>query len=193
MNAIPTPEQLEQIARTESLIVPGRSCGTCSLCCKVPHIAELDKPAGKWCTHWRAGNGCSIHPMRPVSCRGFYCQWMIAQGLGPEWKPDRAKFYLSRTNGGRDLIAHVDPGFPKAWRATPYYENFKIWAAEAAKQTPMHLVSIMVGERVTVVLPDSEVEFGVLASNELVELNRDERGAVSVRKIRRSETAAAVA
>jgi hypothetical protein len=57
----------------------------------------------------------------------------------------------------------------------------------------MHLVSIMVGERVTVVLPDSEVEFGVLASNELVELNRDERGAVSVRKIRRSETAAAVA
>jgi hypothetical protein len=193
MNAIPTPEQLEQIARTESLIVPGRSCGTCSLCCKVPHIAELDKPAGKWCAHCRPGNGCGIHSMRPVSCRGFYCQWMIAKGLGPEWKPDRAKFYLSKTNSGRDLIAHADPGFPNAWRAAPYYQNFKIWAAEAAKQTPMHVVSIMVGERVTVVLADSEVELGVMGADELVQINRDERGAINVHKIRRNDAPSALA
>jgi hypothetical protein len=193
MNALPTPEQLEHIARTESLIVPGRGCGTCSLCCKVPHIAELDKPAGKWCPHWRAGNGCSIHPTRPVSCRGFYCEWMTSKGLGPEWKPDRCKFMLSKTNEGRTLTAHVDPGFPKAWRATPYYENFKIWAAEAARQTPMHVVSVMVGERVTVVLADSEVELGVLAADEFVQVDRDARGAVSVRKVSRNETSSAPA
>ncbi len=193
MNALPTPEQLEQIARTESLIVPGRSCGTCSLCCKVLYIAELDKAAGKWCTHWRPSNGCGIHPARPVSCRGFYCEWMTSKGLGPEWKPDRCKFMLSKTNGGRNLTAHVDPGFPKAWRATPYYENFKIWAAEAAKQTPLHLVSVMVGERVTVILADSEVEFGVLGPDEVVEVNRDGKGAVSVRKVRRNETYSAPA
>jgi hypothetical protein len=193
MNVLPMPEQLEQIARTESLIVPGRSCGTCSLCCKVLRIAELDKPAGKWCTHWRPGNGCGIHLTRPTSCRGFYCEWTTSKGLGPEWKPERCKFVLSKTNEGRNLIAHVDPGFPNAWRATPYYENFKIWAAEAAKQTPMHLVSVMVGERLTVVLADREVEFGVLGADDVVQINRDERGAVSVRTVRANETPAAVA
>src|SRR3954468_5954361 len=176
MNALATPEQLEQIARTESLIVPGRSCGTCSLCCKVPHIAELDKPAGKWCAHCRPGKGCGIHATRPVSCRGFYCEWMTSKGLGPDWKPDRCKFMLSKTNDGRNLTAHVDPGFPNAWRAKPYYENFKIWAAEAAKKTPLHLVAVMIGQRVTVVLADGEVELGVLAPDEFVEINRDAEG-----------------
>jgi|tagenome__1003787_1003787.scaffolds.fasta_scaffold20872087_1 hypothetical protein len=192
MSVTPTPGQLEQIARTESLIVPGRSCGTCSLCCKVPHIAEFDKPAGKWCVHCRPGNGCGIHPTRPVSCRGFYCEWMIAKGLGPEWKPERAKFLLSKTNG-RDLIAQVDPGFPHAWRASPYYENFKIWAAEAARQTPLQKVLVLVGERVTVVLPDRDVEVGVVSVDELVEMHRDRSGSISVTKARRANMVAAAA
>jgi hypothetical protein len=192
MTTLLTSDQLEQIARTESLIVPGRSCGSCSLCCKVLHIAELDKPIGKWCGHCRPGNGCGIHQTRPVSCRGFYCEWMIGKGLGPEWKPDRCKFVLKKTNDG-NLTAHVDPGFPNAWRATPYYQNFKIWAADAAKQTPMRVISIMVGERVTVVLPDSEVEFGVMGSDELVQINRDARGKISACKIRQTETSSALA
>ena len=57
----------------------------------------------------------------------------------------------------------------------------------------MRLVSIMVGERLTVVLPDREVEFGVLGADDVVQINRDEYGAVSVRKVGRDETAAAVA
>ena len=193
MNVLPTPEQLDRIARTESLVVPGRSCGSCTLCCKVLHIAEFDKPAGKWCTHCRPGNGCDVHGARPVSCRGFYCEWITSKGLGPEWKPERCKFVLSRTNEGRNLTAHVDPGSPNAWRATPYFQNFKIWAAEAAKQTPMHIVSVMIGERVTVVLAESEVELGVLGPNEVVRINRDERGAVSVSKLRQNETFGAAA
>ena len=93
---------------------------------------------------------------------------------------------MLKKNDG-NLTAHVDPGFPNAWRATPYYENFKIWAADAAKQTPMRVISIMVGERVTVVLPDSEAEFGILGPDELVQLNRDERGVVSARKVLQDE------
>jgi hypothetical protein len=193
MNTVPTPEQLEQITRTESLIVPGRSCGSCTLCCKVLHIAEFDKPAGKWCGHCKPGNGCSIHIMRPVSCRGFYCEWTTSKGLGPEWKPERCKFVLSKTNEGRNLTAHVDPGFPNAWRATPYYQNFKAWAADAAKKTPLHLVSVMIGERLIVVLADSEVEMGVLRADELVQINRDAKGVVSVRKICRNEASSAQA
>jgi hypothetical protein len=192
MNVLPTPEQLDRIARTESLIVPGRSCGSCTLCCKVLHIAEFDKPAGKWCAHCRPGNGCDAHAARPVSCRGFYCEWITSKGLGPEWKPERCKFVLSKTREG-NLTAHVDPGFPNAWRATPYYQNFRIWAAEAVKKTPLHVVSVMVAERVTVVLADSEVELGRIAPDEFVQINRDAIGAVSVRKVRRNQMTPALA
>ncbi len=85
------------------------------------------------------------------------------------------------------LTAHVDPGYPSAWRASPYYQNFKIWAAEAARQDPMHLVGVLVGEHLTVVLPDRDVEIGVLAADELVQMNRNASGVVSVEKIRRAD------
>jgi hypothetical protein len=111
---------------------------------------------------------------------------MISKGLGPEWKPERSKFVLFKTNDGRRLTAHVDPGYATAWRATPYYENFKIWAAEAARQDPMHMVDVMVGERLTVVLADRDVEVGVLAPDELVQLSRNASGVVSIERIRRA-------
>ena len=180
---LPTPEQLVQIARVSGLVVQDRACGSCALCCKVLSIEDLNKPAGRWCSHCSPGNGCGIHAMRPVVCRGFYCEWMTSKGLGPEWKPERSKFVLSRTNEGRRLTAHVDPGYPSAWRATPYYENFKIWAAEAARQDPMHQIDVMVGERLTVVLPDRDVEVGLVASDELVQLSRNASGVLSAEKM----------
>jgi hypothetical protein len=191
MNAIPqaplvTAEQAAQIARNQSLIVPGRECGTCALCCKALILMDFDKPAGKWCTHCKPGHGCGIHAIRPVSCRGFYCEWMTSKGLGPEWKPERCKFVLSKTDGGRRLTAHVDSGYPTAWRASPYYENFKLWAAEAVRRDPMHLVDVMIGARITVVLPDRDVEIGLLASDEMVTVSRDAGGVLSVEKTRRA-------
>jgi hypothetical protein len=183
-----TPDQLGHIARVDYLVAAqSRACGSCALCCKVVGVAALDKPAGKWCTHCRPGNGCDIHALRPFDCRVFYCEWMICKGLGPEWKPERSKFVLFKTNDGRRLTAHVDPGYPSAWRVTPYYENFKIWAAEAVRQDPMHLVDVMVGERITVVLPDRDVEVGLLAPDELVQLSRNAGGAVSVERVRRAD------
>jgi hypothetical protein len=192
MNALPpapilTPDQLAHIARVDGMVVQGRACGSCALCCKVVSVADFDKPAGKWCTHCRPGNGCGIHATRPFVCRGAYCEWMICKGLGPEWKPERSKFVLFKKNDGRRLTAHVDPGYPSAWRASPYYENFKIWAAEAVRQDPMHLVDVMVGERLTVVLPDRDVEVGLLAPDELVQLSRNAGGVVSVERIRRAD------
>jgi hypothetical protein len=98
---------------------------------------------------------------------------MISKGLGPEWKPERSKFVLFKTNGGRRLTVHVDPGFPAAWRQSPYYENIKHWAREAAKRSPdMHVVDVMIGEHSTVVLPDREVEVGIVPPDELVRLNK---------------------
>jgi hypothetical protein len=167
------PAQMAELARVDAMIVPGRACGTCSLCCKVLSISELAKPAGQWCTHCRKGKGCGIYATRPFVCRGAYCEWMISKGLGPEWKPEQAKFALFKTNGGRRMTAHVDPGYPAAWRRSPYYENLKAWAVQAVQKTPdMDLVDVMIGEHVIVILPDRDVDLGIVAANEVVTLRK---------------------
>jgi hypothetical protein len=181
-----TPSQWRELQTIDAKVVPGRTCGTCSLCCKVVSITELAKPAGVWCGHFLPGKGCGIHATRPFVCRGAYCEWMIAKGLGPEWKPERAKFALFVTNGGRRLTAHVDPGSPAAWRRSPYYENFKQWSREGIAKAPeMHLVDVMIGERCTVVLPDREVDLGIVSAQEEITLVKTVTGAGMNVEVRR--------
>src|SRR5580698_7880286 len=59
----------------EAPLVPGRECGSCTLCCKVYHVAEIDKVAGKWCQHCKPGSGCAIHDSLPKQCAEFNCLW----------------------------------------------------------------------------------------------------------------------
>src|SRR5262245_55422492 len=80
--------------------LPGRACGTCTLCCKVAEVLEMSKPMGVWCPHCLRNKGCSIYETRPASCRIFQCEWLVEKSLGPEWKPERAKFALARSEGG---------------------------------------------------------------------------------------------
>ena len=170
----------------EPAVVPGRACGTCTLCCKVAAVDEIAKPIGVWCPHCVGQKGCAIYASRPPSCRTFYCQWMLAKGLGPEWKPERAKFALIKSAGGTHLTALVDPGFSSAWRRSPYYENLKQWALEAVQKLPaMWLVDVMIGTRCIVILPDREVDIGVLSADEMIGLERKAPGGlVEVRKIK---------
>jgi hypothetical protein len=52
----------------EPAVVAGRSCGSCSLCCKVMPVQELSKPAGQWCVHAVPGSrydGFSAHRTPP--------------------------------------------------------------------------------------------------------------------------------
>jgi hypothetical protein len=170
-------------------IVPGRACGSCTLCCKVVGVLEIDKPAGVWCPHCAGAKRCTIYEQRYASCRSFYCQWMIEQGLGPEWRPERAKFALVKTERGRHLTACVDPGFPFAWRRSPYYENLKRWAAEGARRSPdLHLVDVMIGSRWIAILPDRDVDIGHLAPDEMIELQSERTASgetLEVRKVKR--------
>ena len=154
-----------------SRIVPGRSCGSCSLCCKVVGVEELGKPIGAWCRHCNRQKGCGIYETRPPSCRTFICQWMLAADLGPEWKPDRAKFAMLKSGGGRHLTVFADPGNPSAWRRSPYYESLKKWAAQGVRNpADLHLVDVMIGVRCIVILPDREVEIGDLGPDEMIHL-----------------------
>jgi hypothetical protein len=160
------------IAKWQARVLPDRSCGTCTLCCKVVSVLEIDKPGGVWCPHCVSGKRCAIYQSRFFSCRVFYCQWMLEQGLGPEWKPDRAKFVLVNTEANRHLTACADPGYPSAWRRSPYYEQLRRWAAEGLQKFPdLHIVNAMIGSRCIVILPDRDVDIGVLAADEMIELS----------------------
>ena len=178
-------------AKTEARIVAGRECGTCTLCCKVAAVEEVAKPNGVWCPHCVKGKRCAIYPSRPQSCRTFYCQWMLEKGLGPEWKPERARFALVKTEAGRRLTALVDPGFPSAWRRSPYYENLKQWAAEGLRRLPdLYLVDVLIGTRCTVILPDREIELGIIAADERIQLSPASGGGLEVHKVKRMPAAA---
>lgn len=165
--------------------VPGRACGSCTLCCKAVGVLEIAKPSGVWCQHCKGGRGCTIYESRFSSCRTFYCQWMLEKGLGPEWKPDRAKFVLVKTEAGRHLSACVDPGFSSAWRRSPYYENLKQWAIEGLRKSPvLHIVDAMIGNRCVVILPDRDVDIGIVAPDELIELGGEGMN-IEARKVKR--------
>jgi len=166
-----TPPESNPAANAAALsrVVPGRACGSCTLCCKVIAVVDFDKPPGVWCPHCVRGKGCGIYETRPTDCRTFFCEWMLTRSLGPEWKPERSKFALVMGEGAH-LSAFVDPGFPSAWRSAPYFETFKRWSLEGARATPPRVVSIRVGARVTIVLPDREIDVGHVGPDESVRL-----------------------
>lgn len=145
---------------------PGRDCGTCTLCCKVYDVPVLDKPAGQWCQHCKPGRGCGIWATRPDYCRAFYCLWMTEGWIGPEWKPDQSKMVLTIEPASRFLLAQVDPGNPGAWKKEPYYAQLKRWAASAATQK--RLVIVYVNQRAVVVLPDRDVDIGLVTPGDRV-------------------------
>jgi hypothetical protein len=59
------------------------------------------------------------------------------------------------------ISVHVDPAHPMAWRREPYYSRFKRWSAQFAGQK---VLMVFVKKRVTVVLPDKDVDLGELGS-----------------------------
>ena len=134
---------------------PARSCGTCTFCCKVLAVPEIDKPADRWCKHVAQGKGCAIYADRPTQCRTFDCLWLHEPALGPEWKPEKSKFVFAKYDGER-LVAVCDLAAPNAWRGPAYYPQFKRWAELAAQGERQVIVHS--GHKVTVVLPGSDFE-----------------------------------
>ncbi len=141
-------------------LAPGRDCGSCTLCCKVFRIVEVDKPSGQWCRHVVQGRGCGIHETRPEVCRHFFCFWRQNATLGPDWKPDRSKFVLYREMKGKRLVVASDPSVPTAWRRQPYYDAFKHWARRDAAKN--HQILVFNGKRATAVLPDRDLDLGIV-------------------------------
>ena len=147
-----------------SPVVPSRSCGTCTLCCKVLSITELRKPQGSWCTHCKPGRGCTIYFNRPTECKAFYCGYLTQRELDDEWKPDRSKIVLVAELDGNRIVAHVDPQRPEAWRRDPFYSQLKLWAEAAVPYRGQ--IAACVGRHMYMVLPDRDVDLGVVADDD---------------------------
>lgn len=140
------------------------------MCCKVFSVPELNKPAGRWCVNARAGTGCVIHDARPTSCRMFQCLWLSSSSLGDEWKPERAKFVVAvEANGALQIMC--DAAQPTAWRREPYESQIRRWAEHGVKlKLP---VLLMIGDKASVILPNTELPIGRLDPGDGVELVHD--------------------
>jgi hypothetical protein len=147
-------------------IVPGRSCGTCALCCRVMEIREIAKPQGVWCPNCKPGVGCKIYHGRPTECGNFYCGYLTMPKLGDEWKPERSRIVITLEQGGRRLAAHVDLTRPDAWRSEPYYSRLKQWAIAGLQKD--RLVVVRLGERMFVILPDRDVDLGIMTEEDRI-------------------------
>jgi hypothetical protein len=113
---------------SEVVPLPGKSCGTCTECCKMLSIEELQKPGGVYCSHCTIGGGCNIYPDRPTPCRTFLCSWLYSPLMGPNLKPEKCHVVMVELTDSRLLMAECDPDLPDAWRA-PAVINFLRQAA----------------------------------------------------------------
>jgi hypothetical protein len=150
----------------DTSIVPGRQCGSCTLCCKVLSIGELAKPQGKWCSFCKAGKGCLKYEARPDECRYFYCGYLSWPVAGDHWQPSKCKMVIVAELGGSRVAIHVDPDRPMAWKEPPYYADLKRWA-QAAIKDEMQVV-VCVSNRVTVILPDEDIFLGPVEDDERI-------------------------
>lgn len=159
-----------------------RECGSCSLCCKLMEVPWLDKPAGNWCRHVQMGHGCSIYETRPEHCRGFRCGYLYWPQAGEHWFPARCKMMIYTLDNTRMVIL-VDPKTPNVWKLEPHYSDIKRWARGAAASQTQQIV-VQIGKRMIAILPDRDIDLGVLAEGEVIAIDRDENGSYSARKCR---------
>jgi hypothetical protein len=147
-------------------IVEGRSCGNCTLCCKLLKITETEKPQGLWCKQCTVGAGCKIYSSKPSECTNFYCEYLLNPELDERWKPSSSKIIITLGLNGNRIEAHVDQSRPDAWRQEAYYSAFKHWARMAAPHRGQ--VIVCVGRRTYMILPDRDVDLGNVSDDEFI-------------------------
>jgi uncharacterized protein len=96
--------------------IPGKTCGACTMCCKVLEIEQFQKPAGQWCSNCIRTGGCAIYAQRPAVCRDFECQWITDRQLPATMRPDRIGTILMDDPDSDEYHAVCDPAKPLAWR-----------------------------------------------------------------------------
>jgi len=72
-------------------LVPGRTCGDCTVCCTWPTIdkPEIQKASGTACKHCTS-QGCAIYETRYPICRDYHCAWRAMEMFDESWRPDKS-------------------------------------------------------------------------------------------------------
>lgn len=139
-----------------------KSCGPCTLCCKLLAVEELGKPMSQWCAHLKPGAGCGIYETRPHSCRTFECVWLMDPEMPHRFRPDQTKVVLDQDPEGLWLIARCDPANPGAWRRNPMYAALKTFATEHWGKGKLALA--VAGRRTWVITPKEDVDLGEIVA-----------------------------
>lgn len=91
-----------------------RTCGECSLCCKLFRVDELSKPSWSWCRHCKKDGGCAIYSKgRPDVCKDFRCHWLRDLNIPDHLRPDKIHMY-AQSGGDKIVKIMVDDAHPEA-------------------------------------------------------------------------------
>lgn len=96
-----------------------RSCGECTLCCKLMGVPELKKPSAKWCPDCDQGKGCTVYDTRPPSCRNFQCFWLMDENFPDDLRPDHIGALMAFNDTKDSMVLHVDPARKRALSSPP--------------------------------------------------------------------------
>jgi Putative zinc- or iron-chelating domain len=122
-----------------------RTCGECTLCCKLLPmsaqsrsassvtrlvekglidaaaaaglIQDFDKPAGARCPYQRHHKGCTVYARRPFGCRAWGCRWLTGDDTAELSRPDRSHYVIDENP---DFVRAAETG------DTPY-PVLQIW------------------------------------------------------------------
>jgi hypothetical protein len=165
-----------------------RACGSCTLCCKLIEVTELEKPQHSWCKHCKPGKGCGNYEARPSDCRTFYCGWMADLSFGDEWRPDRAKFIMTFEPGTDRMYIVCDAGFPGAWRRETFYARIKAFLTAPGMERQQIVVTT--GRRLTLLVRGGEFDLGEWSKGDKIDIHYGTDGTVTARKLRGDEAQA---
>lgn len=90
--------------------------------------------------------------------------WLFTSELDANWFPATSKIVVSMELGGHRIAIFVDPAVPTRWREEPYYSRIKGWAEFAASVESQVIINI--GKRAIAVLPNKEVDLGVVEAED---------------------------
>lgn len=135
-----------------------KSCGPCTMCCRLLAVEALAKPAGRPCVHLARAGGCGIYAERPTACRTYECVWLMDPEMPHRFRPDQTKVMLDQDAQGLRLIARCDPANPTAWRRRPIYDALKTYAR--THWGAGRIVLAVAGRRTWLVAPNEEVDLG---------------------------------
>ena len=86
--------------------------------------------------------------------------------MSEAWKPSQSRLIISNELAQNRINIHVDLARPDAWRKQPYYGDLKTWSRHITADHGQLVV--FVGDRQIVILPDHDVDLGIVDPQELV-------------------------